>query len=296
MLRPAAPPRLSTLLVAIALGLAGCRGGAPAALTELADARRLSDDLRLQFTKAGDASNRAVMADTDEASVAYAHEAEQATKSVQADVDALSPHLHSLAYSTETALLDDFGKRFTAYRELDARVLALAVENTNLKAQHLSFGPAKGAVDAVRTALESLPTTAKDAKDRCRVEILADRCVLALREIEVLHAPHIAESDDAAMTAMEGEMARREKAARDALAEVATLVDPSGQPSLGAATAALDRFSELSRQIVALSRRNTNVRSLALSLRDKPPLTAACDETLRALGDALAKEGASGTR
>jgi hypothetical protein len=289
-------PRLSTLLVALALALAGCRGGAPAALTELADARRISDDLRLQFTKASDASNRAVMADTDEASAAYAREAEQATKSVQGDVDALGPHLHSLAYSTEIALLDDFGKRFAAYRELDARVLALAVENTNLKAQHLSFGPARDAVDAVRTALESLPAAAKDAKDRCRVETLADRCVLALREIEVLHAPHIAESDDAAMTAMEGEMARREKAARDALTELAGLVAASAQPALATATTSLDRFADLSRQIVALSRRNTNVRSLALSLRDKPPLTAACDETLRALGDALAKEGASGTR
>jgi hypothetical protein len=290
------PPRLTTLLVAFAFALVACRGGAPAALTELAEAQRLSDHLRLQFAKAGDASNRAVMADTDEASVAYAREAEQATKSVQGDVEALSSHLHNLAYTTETALLDDFGKRFAAYRELDARVLALAVENTNLKAQHLSFGPAKDAADAVRTALESLPAAAKDAKDRCRVEILADRCVLALRDIEVLQAPHIAESQDALMTAMEGEMARREKAARDALTELAGLVAPSPQPALGAATTALDRFSDLSRQIVALSRRNTNVRSLELSLRDKPPLTAACDETLRALGDALAKEGALGTR
>jgi hypothetical protein len=44
-------------------------------------------------------------------------------------------------------------------------------------------------------------------------------------------------------------------------------------------------------QIIALSRRNTNVRSLALSLNQKRPLTTACEETLHALQDALAKHG-----
>jgi hypothetical protein len=37
-----------------------------------------------------------------------------------------------------------------------------------------------------------------------------------------------------------------------------------------------------------LSRRNTNVRSLALSLDQKQKLIAPCEKPLRALGDALA--------
>ena len=49
-------------------------------------------------------------------------------------------------------------------------------------------------------------------------------------------------------------------------------------------------------QIVALSRRNTNVRSLALSLGQKRTLTAACEDSLRALEDALAKRGFTATR
>jgi hypothetical protein len=63
-----------------------------------------------------------------------------------------------------------------------------------------------------------------------------------------------------------------------------------------AASASFERFKDLSRQIVALSRRNSNVRSLALSLRDKPPLTAACEDSLRSLDEALAKEGFPATR
>ena len=48
--------------------------------------------------------------------------------------------------------------------------------------------------------------------------------------------------------------------------------------------------------IVALSRRNTNVRSLALTLNQKGQLANACEETLRGLRDTLAKRTTGGTR
>jgi hypothetical protein len=88
---------------------AGCNGS-KAVLTQQAEAHRLASHLHGQFSRAADASNRAVMADTDEASIAAAHEAEQAT---------------------------------------------LAVENTNIKAQRLSFGPAQDAVNAFRQSIEA---------------------------------------------------------------------------------------------------------------------------------------------
>jgi hypothetical protein len=49
----------------------GC-GDVNAALEKVSEARQLASDLLVQFTKASDAANRAVMADTDEASVAFA--------------------------------------------------------------------------------------------------------------------------------------------------------------------------------------------------------------------------------
>src|SRR5687767_1489586 len=61
----------------------GCDGNA--ALEQVSQARHLSADLLVQFTKAVDVANRAVMADTDEASIAFAREAEQAKKRVQTD-------------------------------------------------------------------------------------------------------------------------------------------------------------------------------------------------------------------
>ena len=52
----------------------------------------------------------------------------------------------------------------------------------------------------------------------------------------------------------------------------------------------------LNAELVALSRRNSDVRSLALSLGQKRMVTAACEESLQALQAALAKRGLGGTR
>jgi len=265
------------------------------ALERLAQARHHSAELLVQFTKAADAANKAVMADTDEASVAFSRDAEQAKQSVQANIDVLQPILRDLDYSEETRLLQEFAIRFAAYRELDRRILLLAVENTNLKAQRLSFGPAQEAADSFRDALEAVvPSDA--AKDTWRVKALVATAVMTVREIQVLQAPHVAEADDAVMTRMEQRMATSEAAARAALAALGPVVQPASRARLVAATAALETFVRLNAQIMALSRRNSNVRSLALSLNEKAKVIGACEDRLHALRDALAKRGFRGTR
>jgi hypothetical protein len=273
--------------------MSGCSGRT--ALEQLSQARQLSADLLVHFTKAADATNRAVMADTDEASVAFADEARRATQAVQANVDTLRPILQSLSYSNEAELLQQFVVRFAEYQKLDRRILELAVENTNLKAQRLSFGSAQEAADAFRDSLEATVPPAA-AKDAWRVKALVATAVASLREIQVLQAPHIADADDAVMTRIETRMATSEAAARSALASLASLLPAGSRPSLAAATASLDRFMAINAQIKALSRRNTNVRSLALSLNEKGKLTGACEESLRSLRDALASRGFGGTR
>jgi hypothetical protein len=285
--------RLIALVAVGALAAAGC--GANGSLDQLSEARRLSADLLVQFTKAADAGNRAVMADTDEGSIAFAREAEQAQLAVQRDADRLKPILQSLRYTEETRLLDEFGSRFAEYRELDRTILGLAVENTNLKAQRLSFGPGQEAADSFRDSVEAVaPSDA--ATNTWRVKALAASAVAMVREIQVLQAAHIADADDAAMSRLEKRIATLEAGARSALAALAPLVQPASRPRLGAATAALDRFMGVNTQIIALSRRNSNVRSLALSLNQKGKLAGACEDSLRALRRALQERGFTGTR
>ena len=284
------------------------------ALTQQVEARRLASDLRVQFSKAAEASNRAVMADTDEASSAAAREAEQAKQAVERDGAALEPLLHALGYGDEIRQVDAFKARFAEYRTLDADILPLAVENTNIKAQRLAFGPARDAANMFRQSLEAAAfaegfgaprrsSTERSraaqqitSKDACGVEALVAKATAAVLEVQVIEARHIAESDEAAMSRMEAEMAAAESAARKALDAVKGLLPPVAGPQLAAAAAALDRFIASNAELVTLSRRNSNVRSLALSLGRKRTETPECDDILHALDDALAKHDFTATR
>jgi hypothetical protein len=279
----------------ILLAAAGCMDGTGSVLVQLTEARRLAAELRVQFAMAVEASNRAVMADTDEASSEAAHEAQQAAEVVQHSVQALQRLIEALGYTSDRALLDDFSERFAEYRALDATILPLAVENTNLKAQRLSFGPARESAEAFRGSLEQAirPLTGADGS---RAEALAYRAIAAVRDIQVIQARHIAESDEAEMRSMETQMAAADDAARRALDRLRGLVPAASAAGLAAATAALDAFKKTNTELVALSRRNSNVRSLALSLGRKRTVTGACDESLKALQDALTAHGFTATR
>jgi hypothetical protein len=130
----------------------------------------------------------------------------------------------------------------------------------------------------------------------CCADALAARAVVALLEIQVIHAPHIAEADDAAMTRMEAQMAAAAGTVRKALNDLKGLIGATASAQLTAAIAAFDRFEETNREILALSRRNSEVRSLALSLGRKRMVTAVADDQLRGLEEALAKHAFTGTR
>ncbi len=230
------------------------------------------------------------MADTDEASVVAAQEAETARQAAEKASKELRPIVRDLGYSDEIGSLDTFDKKFSEYQTLDTEILGLAVENTNLKAQRLAFGPAREAADAFQASLDRLAATSKD------VDALAARAALAIRQMQVLEARHIAEPDDAAMTRMETEMTALATNAEKTLQTLAGKIAPGSKSTLAEAAAALDRFKSLNGELISLSRRNSNVKSLALSMGRKRTLTAECDDTLRVLQDALARHEFKATR
>jgi hypothetical protein len=281
-------------LSAFAITTAGCTFPR-AYLTELVEARRLVADLHVQFTRSADAANRAVMADTDHASIAAAGEAQQATARVERTAALLTPLLRSMGYSAELRHLDAFAARFAEYRRLDAEILPLATQNTNLKAQHLLFGPARAASEAIRQSLEAAERTPRTGQGP-EAQIWVQKAIVATLDIQVVLAPHIAAADEATMTSLEAEIAHRSEAVRQALDRLRPLIAAQGTADLDEARASWDQFVAVVREIVALSRRNSNVRSLALSLGRKRVVTVQCEEHLRALEEALQQHEFRATR
>jgi hypothetical protein len=97
------------------------------------------------------------------------------------------------------------------------------------------------------------------------------------------------------MTRMEESMTTSAASAKATLDRLKAMLPRTATP-LADAAAALARFLNVNADIIALSRKNTNVRSLALSLGRKRVVTAECEDQLRALGEALAKHESTATR
>jgi len=284
--------RVLLFIATLALAASAACTNTPAVLTELSEVRRLASEMRVAFTKASDASNRAVMADTDDVSAAAAREAGEHAARLQTALEQVEPHLRSLGYTDEIASLERLKVKIAEYRALDAEILPLATENTNLKAQRLSFREGQQAADALVSGLDS----ALAAGPHGEGELHASNAVKAVLGIQVVQARHIAEADNASMDRMEQQMASLERTAREALGRLRSARSGSASGALDAATAALDRFMAVNREIVQLSRRNTNVRSLALSLGRKRVVVAECEDELNRLDEALARHSFDATR
>jgi hypothetical protein len=199
-------------------------------LTQLIEARRLASQVHVQFTQSVEAANRAVMAETDDDAAAAADEARRARQVVERDIESLRAALESLRYRDDLRHLEDFESRFKEYRRLDDEILPLAVENTNLKAQRLSFGPSREAAQAFQAALEQAIGTS--GKESCCGAVVAARARIAVFEIQVAYAPHIAEAQDAAMTQMETQMTASATRAQKSLDELRGMLSSASRAQL----------------------------------------------------------------
>jgi hypothetical protein len=252
-----------------------------------------AEQIRLGLAWATEAEKSAVLAVTDQESIAFADQARAATTMVEKERKSLEALLQTHGSSREADLLSQFSKAFSEFQRVDRELLDLAVKNTNVKASALAFGPAAEAMKEMdgalsRLSLKAVKSSASSAKEQ--LLLLADARAAALR-IEVLLPPHIAEESDEKMDRLESQMAGEDRQVREDLSRLETLL-PSENADLKTATSSYSHFAELKGQILKLSRENTNVRSLSISLNQKRRVTVLCEETLSALAKAIEAERA----
>ena len=284
--------RCRGLAAVVALCVTAC-ADAHLVLTDQAEARHLVAQARAEFSRSNEAGNRAVMADDEAGSKAAADEARQAGDEVRRTMAQLQPLLASLAYDAEQALAAQFLERWRELTTLEAEILSLAIENTNLKAQRLSFGEGQQAASAFAAAVTAAAASAPGSASAQRAAVAAQ---LAVARVQVTQPRHIAEAMDDAMTAMEAQMADDQRAARIELGRLRAALPASAASSLAAAAAALDRFGAVNDQVITFSRRNSNVRSLALTLGRKRVVAAECADLLRRLADTIDTHTLKATR
>lgn len=241
--------------------------------------------MRVEFQKANESEKSAVLADTDEDSIAYADRSRAASDEVERARAELGKLIATNGTEKEKTLFDQFSASFTRVREIDREVLGLAVQNTNLKALQLAFGPSEEALGRFEASLNAAMASESPAERREEAVSVRFACeaLVSVWKIQSLLAPHILESRDDRMDELEAKMKGLNARAVESLARVADLLPPGAGPALDEARAAYGNFMEIHERVLRLSRENTNVRSLALSLGKKRLAAAECDDLLNAL-------------
>jgi hypothetical protein len=243
-----------------------------------------------------EAEKSAVMAETDEASTSYAEEARRASAAVEDARRELTRLIELGSRPEETRLVTEFNAAWTKYQALDQEILGLAVENTNLKALRLSIDPASDALGRLEAALNDLAAKADSHPNAAGISKAAFQAVVSALKILALEGRHIAEARDEEMDRIEGEMKDLDEQANNGLDELSELSGEALQPDVAKARAAFTDFQQVHSQILELSRRNSNIRSFAISLGEKRVATAKCTELLTALQTSIRSESFKATR
>ena len=253
--------------------------------------------MRTGLMAAAEAEKSAVLATTDEESQTLADEARASTSAADRARRALAEMLRADdRAASERSSLDRFSEAFAELQRIDDELLTLAVKNTNLKAYRLVFGPAADIIREFNGALSRLVTANASSPRAVRVMPLAFGAQIAALRIQTLLPPHVAEESDQRMDEMEAAMAAEDENVRDDLRALERIDDLGASPDLATARARWQAFDDLKTQILALSRENTNVRSLSISLTRKRAVTLMCRDALAALQQSIEAEAGSRSR
>ncbi len=235
-----------------------------------------------------EAERNAVVAGSDAESEQYAAQAEALTEKVEQRRKELLSVIEKEPAGTEAKLLGEFSTAWEEFLTVDRELLGQAVLNTNLKAYRLSSNEAFLYFTAFARAMRETVASSKQSPDGSEI---AEQSVLALgmvANILALQAPHIAESSDVRMDVVEKEMTDSFKVAHEAMTRMLGMASGQALRALQSGQAALNDFEAANTEVVRLSRINSNVKALALSMGMKRRVTAKCEEileTLRAAND-----------
>jgi hypothetical protein len=229
--------------------------------------------------KSVEAEKSAVLATTDEESRSFASEAQR----FATEINRLRRDLRQLVTADrrpqETARLDAFDAAWGEFEDVDTRLLALAVANTNLKATRLSVRDGAAALDRFVDLLVEMQSTSADAE---LIRRLLMASISALR-VQSLLLAHIPSSDDAEMTLLEKRVGELNAEADGQLAAVGQAANYTWPEQLGEAMRAWSEYRRITAEVLRLSRQNTNVLSFDVSVHEKRRVTKDCLSALGAL-------------
>ena len=284
------------LLVAVILRYYGPHAAIDGTYNNILKKSAVLSQMRIDLLKSVEMEKSAVMAVTDQESREFAGQSLAASAAVESDLALLRPLLDAAPMEDEGKLAVEFQNCWTEFRKLDHVILDLAVQNTNLKAAVLSREKGGEAMRRFEHALDDLVRPLVGTPAEARATRLSCRAVTAGLKLYNLHSAHIAEASDEKMDQLETQMNAEETEAAKALDELAGIAGEQGRAPLSQAKEAFSEFMGVTAQVIKLSRQNSNIKSLELSLGRKRNVAAQCDEILAAFQAAVQSRTFRATR
>jgi hypothetical protein len=252
--------------------------------------------MHINLLRSVEAEKKAVMAETDEESQTFADQSLKASDLVERDRREIGRLVDKDHSDQELKLVQEFDGCWADFRKTDRVLLDFAVQNTNLKATRLSFGPAAEAVNRFENALNRLISNNPTNQADDRIPKLACRALTAGLKIHYLQAPHIAAADDRQMDKIEAAINQHRQEINESLGTLKALVPPGKQEAFQEAKSAFHELMKVTAQLIDLSRQNTNIKSFELSLGRKRKISAQCGEILVSLEEAVKAREFKATR
>jgi hypothetical protein len=241
----------------------------------------LVNNIQHELLESVDAEKSAVLATTDEESKAFAEESRESSAKIDELLVSLAELIQTDPARDEKEKLDAFDAKWKELKAVDARLLDLAVANTNLKASRLLTREGSATLDRFIAAVDMMTASTDDV---VAVRALATTGTSVAR-IQSLLFVHIPEASDAEMTALEARMR--------ALGETVDAQLKSGTAALPASSAKADAtqawadYQRMEAEVIRLSRLNTNVIAFDVSTHEKRTATQACLDALADLRDSI---------
>lgn len=253
--------------------------------------------MRIDLLTAVEAEKNVLLAGTVQAAGDFADKARKASDAVEKGRVELEAISRRDDIAPQSELLTQFSKAWAEFRTIDAVLLELAVQKTNDQAARLSATRGLDLLLSFQKALEAAmlrgpqgaPGTAGTA-GTAGSQFLPTQCFKAYAGAATvlgLQAPHIAEAADANMDALEARIAAAATQTRAALDAAQTAASGSAKAEIEQARAVFAEFMTVNAKVIALSRINSDVKSLALSMERKRMVAASCLDTLGALQDSV---------
>ncbi len=243
-----------------------------------------------------EAEKNAVLSLNREESQKFVLQVNQAGKKIETLRQALDTLIQIQSLPTEKQLLSEFDQCWQQFKTLDQQLLAWATQESNIEAQKWSTITGRKAWEQFEKALNRLKKKGPANTSNSKLENAIAQSQIASLKILALHKPHIEAFTEQEMSQWEKEMQVQTALTQHHLDTLARQISKADLADFNAAHLHWEAFQVATQKIVRLSRQNSNLKSIELSLGKKRVIATQCKGLLNELKQTYASQRFQATR